>query len=63
MDIIELNNKHFIAKIKVEERHCNSKGITHGGFMAMFMDVGAILSTFSEKWNYTPGLTLSFDAK
>jgi|TARA_B100000315_G_scaffold249052_1_gene279715 acyl-coenzyme A thioesterase PaaI-like protein len=57
---ISQNEYHF--KTKIKENHLNAAGITHGGFIAAFVDAGAGTAAHRSAEN-SPCVTVSLELK
>tara|TARA_B110000014_G_scaffold262812_1_gene257715 strand:- start:415 stop:834 length:420 start_codon:yes stop_codon:yes gene_type:complete len=57
-----ISEKEFQFKATITENHLNSAGITHGGFIAAFVDAGAGTAAHRAS-NNSPCVTISLELK
>ncbi len=57
-----INEHEYQFKTKIVENHLNAAGITHGGFIAAFVDAGAGTAAHRSTNNY-PCVTISLELK
>jgi len=57
-----ISEKEFEFKTTIKENHLNAAGITHGGFIAAFVDAGAG-SAAHRSANQNPCVTISLELK
>ena len=57
-----ISETEYQFKAKISENHLNAAGITHGGFIAAFVDAGAGTAAHRAT-NQSPCVTISLDLK
>ena len=57
-----ISETEYQFKAKISENHLNAAGITHGGFIATFVDAGAGTAAHRAT-NQSPCVTISLDLK
>ena len=57
-----ISETEYKFKAKISENHLNAAGITHGGFIAAFVDAGAGTAAHRAT-NQSPCVTISLDLK
>ena len=57
-----ISEKEYEFKATINENHLNAAGITHGGFIAAFVDAGAGTAAHRAA-NQSPCVTISLDLK
>ena len=57
-----ISETEYQFKAKINENHLNTAGITHGGFIAAFVDAGAGTAAHRAT-NQSPCVTISLDLK
>ena len=57
-----VSDKEYEFKAKINENHLNAAGITHGGFIAAFVDAGAGTAAHRSSDN-NPCVTISLELK
>ena len=57
-----ISETEYKFKAKINENHLNTAGITHGGFIAAFVDAGAGTAAHRAT-NQSPCVTISLDLK
>ena len=57
-----ISETEYKFKAKINENHLNAAGITHGGFIAAFVDAGAGTAAHRAT-NQSPCVTISLDLK
>jgi uncharacterized protein (TIGR00369 family) len=57
-----ISEKEYKFKTTIKENHLNAAGITHGGFIAAFVDAGAGTAAHRSA-NQSPCVTISLDLK
>ncbi len=57
-----ISEKEYEFKSKINEKHLNASGITHGGYIAALIDAGAGTSAYRST-NNLPCVTISLDLK
>ena len=57
-----ISNNEYQFKTKINENHLNAAGITHGGFIAAFVDAGAGTAAHKSADN-NPCVTISLELK
>tara|TARA_B110000438_G_C15733772_1_gene615382 strand:- start:124 stop:543 length:420 start_codon:yes stop_codon:yes gene_type:complete len=57
-----ISEKEYLFKTKIKENHLNAAGITHGGFIAAFVDAGAGTAAHRSA-DQNPCVTISLELK
>ena len=57
-----ISETEYLFKAKINKNHLNAAGITHGGFIAAFVDAGAGTAAHRST-NQSPCVTISLDLK
>ena len=57
-----ISSNEYEFKTTIKENHLNAAGITHGGFIAAFIDAGAGTAAYRTA-NQNPCVTISLDLK
>jgi uncharacterized protein (TIGR00369 family) len=60
---VHLEDRNLRLGLRIEERHCNSSGVCHGGILMMFADVQQGVGTMfkAEEFNFMPTMHMSTD--